>query len=96
MAVTTNLTPTDAWAKVHSATGATTLSCGCKYMDIEVINHNSGSTPPAATLEGYRVAAGQVLAVSLVAGDHLYHRINRTGAAGTGDGGPVAVYTIQT
>ena len=99
MAVTTNTTPTDAWTKVYSASGDATVSCGSKYKNLEVVNHSSGTNAPADTLQGYKVDMGKIVTVSLVDGDHLWHRIYRDADAGSPDstkGNPVGIFTVQT
>ena len=93
MAVTTNGTPTDSWQLASS--GAGTLTIGSKYVDLETINHNSASTPPADTLEGFKVAQGEVQAIPMQTADHIWYRINRTNAAATDDGTPVSVMMKQ-
>ena len=96
MAVTTNGTPTDAWTLVHSATSEVSTSYSCRMHDVELIIHDSGSTPPADTLFGHDVLRGRIEPGTLKSGDHLWHRIRRTSKAGTADDVPVSVFTIQT
>lgn len=96
MAVTANGTPTDAWTLITSASGDATVSISCDKYDLQVANHSSASTPPAATLNGHRVKAGNVMVVSMVNNDHLWHRIAPTKDVGTADDTPTTVYTVQT
>ena len=96
MAVTANGTPTDAWTLITSASGNATVSISCDTYDLQVANHSSGSTPPAATLKGHRVKAGDVMVVSMVNGDHIWHRIHPLKDVGTPDDAAKTVYTVQT
>ena len=93
MAVTTNGTPTDAWSLVYSAAGDATVSISCRMHDLEVVNHNSGSTPPAASIKsGHDCNRGEVLVVSVVSGDHLWQRIRPSLPENPT---PVIVVTVQ-
>ena len=76
-----------------AAAGDETASISCETYDVEVVNHTSGSTPPAETLRGHPYAKGGSYAIGVSSGDHLWWRIRRTiddGAAAVG------VLTIQT
>ena len=96
MAITANGTPTDDWSLITSATGNTTVSVSCTKYDLELVNHNSGSTPPAADLRGHPVVRGRIEPVTLKSGDHLWQRIAPTKDVGTSDDTPKIVYTVQT
>ena len=96
MTATTNGTPTDTYALLHSATSDGTVSLGIHKMDVEVVNHTSGSTPPAATLRGNPIRNGTSEAIPVKSGDHLWWRIRDTSMVGTADDTPIAAITIQT
>ena len=90
---TQNGTPTDAWTLVKNASVAAKGTVSCQYTDIEIAITTTATAPPA-TLEGHPVLARHTEPVTLKAGDRLWWRIlpNR---AGTADGAPVGVHTIE-
>ena len=96
MTATTNGTPTNAYALLHSATGTGTVSIGPHVMDVEVVNHTSGSTPPAATLRGHPVRHNASDAIPVKSGDHLWWRLADLSKVGTTDDTPIAAITVQT
>ena len=96
MAITANGTPTDTYSLLVSSTGTGTLSVSNDTFDIQVVNHDSGSTPPAETLKGHTVRIGTILPVGLKNGDHIWHRIAPLKDLGTEDDEPKTVYTVQT
>lgn len=95
MTATTNGTPTDDWTLVVSATGTGTVSISCDDYDLHVVNHTSGSTPPAATLKGHTVKIGTTEPIGVKNGDHIWHRIKPTKDIGSPDHSPQVVTTVQ-
>ena len=100
MAVTTTIDMTSGlgdrgWKLIRSATGSETLSLSAKFLNKEVVNHNSASTPPAATVEGgHDVLVGRApLVLSLKSGDHIWGRTAPTAAEDQFDG---FVSTVQS
>ena len=92
---TQNGTPTDSWSLV--TTGGTNGSKGgvsCQYADIEIAT-TSGATAPAASTEGHPVLARKTEPVELSANHRLWWRLLPNTRAGTSDGAPVGVYTIE-
>ena len=80
MAVTTNITITGAYTLLRTAAGKEVFS-GCSLdRACEVVNHDSGTTAPAATLRGYPYKQGEVFSLPLVSGDHLWWRFRHDAA----------------
>ena len=96
MTATTNGTPTNTYALLHSATGDGVISIGPHMLDVEVVNHTSGSTPPAATLRGHPVKRNSSDAIPFKSGNHLWWRLMDLSNVGTTDDTPIAAITIQS
>ena len=96
MTATINGTPTNTYALLHSASADGTVSLGPHKLDVEVLNHTSGSTPPAATLRGHPIRHNTSEAVPVKSGDHLWWRIRDVSMVGSADDTPIAAITVQT
>ena len=81
-ATTTPELPVDgSWKLIHSATEDATLSLAAKFMNQEVVNHDSGTNAPGSAVKGgYDVLVGKApLAVPVKSGDHIWGRFTPTG-----------------
>ena len=96
MTATTNGTPTNTYALLHTASSDGTVSLGPHMVDVEVLNHTSGSTPPAATLRGHPIRHNTSETIPVQSGDHLWWRIKDVSMAGTAADTPIAAITVQT
>ena len=92
---TANGTPTGAWTLAKAVTAASRGSVSCQFANIEIAITNS-ATAPAATFEGHPVAMGHTEPVTMKANDRLWWRLLPNTRAGTSEGAPVGVHTIET
>lgn len=96
MTATANGTVTDTYTLLRTAAGDERVSVSAIMHDIEVANHTSGSTPPAATVRGHPVKNGETEIITIGSGDHLWWRIKPTVQVGSSDDTPKGVYTVET
>ena len=96
MTATTNGTPTNTYTLLHSASADGTVSVGPHVMTVEVVNHTSGSSAPAATLRGHPIKHNSSDAIPVKSGDHLWWRLMDVSQVGTSSGTPTAAITVQS